>query len=667
MDTKYLFKRHNTYWVKVAVPKDLRKELGFDLRSSLHTHDLIEAQKLRNSIVDEYKALIFSTKERLKKTNQKSSVKTFMPVTDTSDPQYYHKVVDCQYACPAHTPVPEYIRKISQHEYTEAYMINWESNVFPGILGRTCDRPCEPACRRTRTHEKPVAICRLKRVAADFKDDVSNLLPKALKKSNGKKIALIGGGPASLTVARDLLVMGYECTLFEKDPQAGGLMRTNIPSFRLPEKVLNEEVNQILDMGLITKFNSEIKSLKEFLTKDFDAVFIGTGAPKGKDLNIPGRKEAEKNIHIGIDFLTSIAFEHIDSIGKRVIVLGGGNTAMDCCRSSLRLGAEEVKVIVRSPFSQMKASEWEIEDAMEENIPILENHVPKKFIHNSGKLVGMEFEKVEAIFDETGNRTLVPTDDDPIVVDCDDVLVAIGQDNSFEWIERDMGIEFGEWDMPVVNPVTFQSTHPKIFFGGDAAWGPENIIWAAAHGHQAAISIHKFCENEDLLDRPSPGVNLVSQKMGLHEWSYDNDISQAKRFKVPKANQDISLKSLKIEVEKGFDANLAMDEAQRCLNCDVQTVFSESLCIECDACVDICPTDCINFMFNGLEDDVRKNTRIPALNIEQDLLVSKILPTKRTMIKDEDVCLHCGLCAERCPTGAWDMQTFLYEEAKVYS
>jgi NADPH-dependent glutamate synthase beta subunit-like oxidoreductase len=420
-------------------------------------------------------------------------------------------------------------------------------------------------------------------------------------------------------------------------------------------------------MGLITKFNSEIKSLKEFLTKDFDAVFIGTGAPKGKDLNIPGRKEAEKNIHIGIDFLTSIAFEHIDSIGKRVIVLGGGNTAMDCCRSSLRLGAEEVKVIVRSPFSQMKASEWEIEDAMEENIPILENHVPKKFIHNSGKLVGMEFEKVEAIFDEAGNRTLVPTDDDPIVVDCDDVLVAIGQDNSFEWIERDMGIEFGEWDMPVVNPVTFQSTHPKIFFGGDAAWGPENIIWAAAHGHQAAISIHKFCENEDLLDRPSPGVNLVSQKMGLHEWSYDNDISQAKRFKVPKANQDISLKSLKIEVEKGFDANLAMDEAQRCLNCDVQTVFSESLCIECDACVDICPTDCINFMFNGLEDDVRKNTRIPALNIEQDLLVSKILPTKRTMIKDEDVCLHCGLCAERCPTGAWDMQTFLYEEAKVYS
>ena len=667
MDTKYLFKRHNTYWVKVAVPKDLRKELGFDLRTSLHTHELSEAQKLREAVVEGFKSQIFAAKENLKQSNGKGSVKTFMPITDTSDPQYYHKVVDCQYACPAHTPVPEYIRKISQNEYTEAYMINWESNVFPGILGRTCDRPCEPACRRTRTHEKPVAICRLKRVAADFKDDVSDLLPKAPSNSNGKKIALIGGGPASLTVARDLIVMGYECTLFEKDPQAGGLMRTNIPSFRLPEEVLDAEVNQILDMGLNTKFNSEITSLKNFLNEDFDAIFVGTGAPKGKDLNIEGRKEAKANIHIGIDFLTSIAFEHIDSIGKKVIVLGGGNTAMDCCRSSLRLGAEDVKVVVRSPFSQMKASEWEIEDAMEENIPIFENHVPKKFIHDEGKLTGMEFQKVEAVFDAKGNRSLVPTDDDPVIIECDDVLVAIGQDNSFEWIERDIGLEFGEWDMPVVNPTTFQSTHPKVFFGGDAAWGPENIIWAAAHGHQAAISIHKFCQNEDINKRPEPGTNLVSQKMGLHEWSYDNDISQAKRFLVPKADQDVALKSLKIEVEKGFDENLAMEEAQRCLNCDVQTVFSESLCIECDACVDICPTDCINFMFNGPEDEVRQNIRIPALNIEQDLLVSKILPTKRTMFKDEDVCLHCGLCAERCPTGAWDMQTFLYEEAKVYS
>ncbi len=667
MDTKYLFKRHNTYWVKVAVPKDLRKELGFDLRASLHTHELSEAQKLRDAVVEDFKSQIFAAKASLKNSNGKGAVKTFMPVTDTTDPQYYHKVVDCQYACPAHTPVPEYIRKISQGEYTEAYMINWESNVFPGILGRTCDRPCEPACRRTRTHEKPVAICRLKRVAADFKDDVTELLPKGPKETNGKKIALIGGGPASLTVARDLIVMGYECTLFEKDPQAGGLMRTNIPSFRLPEEVLDAEVDQILNMGLKTKFNSEITSLKNFLKEDFDAVFIGTGAPKGKDLNIEGRKDAEANIHIGIDFLTSIAFEHIDSIGKKVVVLGGGNTAMDCCRSSLRLGAEDVKVVVRSPFSQMKASEWEIEDAMEENIPILENHVPKKFLHKKGKLFGMEFEKVEAVFDDEGNRSLVPTNDEPVIIECDDVLVAIGQDNSFEWIERDIGLEFGEWDMPVVDAVTFQSTHPKVFFGGDAAWGPENIIWAAAHGHQAAISIHKFCQNEDINDRPEPGTNLVSQKMGLHEWSYDNDISQAKRFLVPKADQNVALKSLKIEVEKGFDAQLAMEEAQRCLNCDVQTVFSESLCIECDACVDICPTDCINFMFNGPEDEVRQNTRIPALNIEQDLLISKILPTKRTMIKDEDVCLHCGLCAERCPTGAWDMQTFLYEEAKVYS
>ena len=666
MDTKYLFKRHNTYWVKVAVPQNLRKELGFDLRRSLKTHELSIAQKLRDAVVEEFKSKIFAAKDGLNKKNGKGSVKTFMPVTDTSNPQYYHKVVDCQYACPAHTPVPEYIRKIAQQEYTEAYMINWESNVFPGILGRTCDRPCEPACRRTRTHEKPVAICRLKRVAADYKDDVSNLLPKAPDNTNGKKIALIGGGPASLTVARDLLVIGYECTLFEKDPKAGGLMRTNIPSFRLPVEVLDEEVDQILDMGLKTKFNSEIISMKDFLKEDFDAVFVGTGAPKGRDLNIEGRKEASKNIHIGIDFLTSIAFEHINSIGKKVIVLGGGNTAMDCCRSSLRLGAEDVKVVVRSPFSQMKASEWEIEDTMEENIPIFENHVPKKFLHSNGKLSGMEFQKVEALFDDEGNRSLVPTDEEPVIMECDDVLVAIGQDNSFEWIERDIGIEFGEWDMPVVNSTTFQSTHPKIFFGGDAAWGPENIIWAAAHGHQAAISIHKFCHNEDINDRPEPGTNLISQKMGLHEWSYDNDISQAKRFLVPKTDQSISLKSLKVEVEKGFDEKLAMEEAQRCLNCDVQTVFSESLCIECDACVDICPTDCINFMFNGPEDEIRKNVRIPALNIEQDLLVSKILPTKRTMFKDEDVCLHCGLCAERCPTGAWDMQTFLYEEAKVY-
>jgi NADPH-dependent glutamate synthase beta subunit-like oxidoreductase len=492
-------------------------------------------------------------------------------------------------------------------------------------------------------------------------------LPEVPQEKTGKRLALIGAGPASLTVARDLLVLGHECILFEKDPQGGGLMRTNIPAFRLPVEVLDDEVDQIINMGIETRFNSEITSMESLLEEDFDAIFVGTGAPKGKDLSIEGRQEAENNIHIGIDWLTSIAFEHTDSIGKKVLVLGGGNTAMDCCRSSLRLGAEDVKVVVRSPFDQMKASEWEIEEAMEEHIPIFENHVPKKFLLNEGKLVGMEFEKVEAVFDEEGKRSLIPTGEDPVIFECDDVLVAIGQDNAFDWIERDIGIEFGEWDMPVVDKITFQSSHPKVFFGGDAAWGPENIIWAAAHGHQAAISIDKYFNDQDLYDRPDPTTNIVSQKMGVHEWSYDNDISQAKRFLVPHADQSISLKDIKVEVELGFDDKQAFEEAQRCLNCDVQTVFAEDLCIECDACEDICPTDCINFIDNSNEEDLRNNLRIPALNLDQDLLVSdKLIQTQRVMVKDEDVCLHCGLCAERCPTGAWDMQTYLYEEAKVY-
>ena len=595
------------------------------------------------------------------------AVTQYVPPTDTSNPQYYHKVVECQHACPAHTPVPEYIRQISQGNYNEAYMLNWESNVFPGILGRTCDRPCEPACRRTRTHEKAVAICRLKRVTYDYKDDIANLIPTP-EIGNGKKVGLIGGGPASLTVARDLVMMGYQCTLFEKDPQAGGLMRTNIPSFRLPEEVLNEEVDQVLNLGIKTEFNSEIKSMKDFLEKDFDAVFVGTGAPKGRDINIEGREAADKNIHIGIDWLTSIAFEHTKSVGKKVIVLGGGNTAMDCCRTAIRLGAEEVKVAVRSPFDQMKASEWEIEDALGEGIPILDNHVPKRFLIKDEKLVGMEFEKVEAVFDENGKRSLVPTGDDPIILECDDVLVAIGQDNAFEWIERDIGIEFGEWDMPIVDKVTFQSSNEKVFFGGDAAWGPENIIWAAAHGHQVAISIDKFCKSSDLYDRPEPTTTLISQKMGVHEWSYNNDISQAKRFLVPHADQKNALKDLKMEVELGFDEITALEEAERCLNCDIQTVFSEDLCIECDACVDICPTDCISFVHNDTEENLRNKLRIPAVNLNQQILVSEELEqTSRVMVKDEDVCLHCGLCAERCPTGAWDMQNFLYQEAKAYS
>ena len=669
-DTRYLFKRYNTWWVKVAVPKTLREELGYDLRRSLQTHDLDKAQELRWQVVEQLKAKIDQAKsqESLELFSvPEQTVTQYVPPTDTTNPQYYHKVVECQHACPAHTPVPEYIRQISQGNYNEAYMLNWESNVFPGILGRTCDRPCEPACRRTRTHEKAVAICRLKRVTYDYKDDIANLIPTP-EIGNGKKVGLIGGGPASLTVARDLVMMGYQCTLFERDPQAGGLMRTNIPSFRLPEEVLNEEVDQVLNLGIKTVFNSEIKSMKEFLEKDFDAVFVGTGAPKGRDINIEGREAADKNIHIGIDWLTSIAFEHTKSVGKKVIVLGGGNTAMDCCRTAIRLGAEEVKVAVRSPFDQMKASEWEIEDALGEGIPILDNHVPKRFLIKDDKLVGMEFEKVEAVFDEEGKRSLVPTGDDPIILECDDVLVAIGQDNAFEWSERDIGIEFGEWDMPIVDKVTFQSSNEKIFFGGDAAWGPENIIWAAAHGHQAAISIDKFCKSSDLYDRPEPTTTLISQKMGVHEWSYNNDISQAKRFLVPHADQKNALKDLKMEVELGFDEITALEEAERCLNCDIQTVFSEDLCIECDACVDICPTDCISFVHNDSEENLRNKLRIPAINLNQQILVSEELEqTSRVMVKDEDVCLHCGLCAERCPTGAWDMQNFLYQEAKAYS
>ncbi len=584
-----------------------------------------------------------------------------MKPTDTKNPDYYHKVVDCQWACPAHTPVPEYIRLIAQRKYTEAYMINWESNVFPGVLGRTCDRPCEPACRRVRVEEEPVAICRLKRAAADNKADVSSLLPEIPSKKNGKKIALIGGGPASLTVARDLMPLGYDCTVYEKDPKAGGLMRTNIPSFRLPVGVIDEEVDRILDFGVVRRFNEEVKSLKSIIEQDYDAIFIGTGAPKGKDLDIPGRKEASNDIHVGIDWLTSVAFKHIDKIGKKVVVIGGGNTAMDCCRTSLRLGGKDVKVTVRSPKSDMKASDWEIEEAELEGIPIFDNHSPKEFVHENGKLKGVLFEKMEAKYKD-GKRKLIPTGE-TIFFECDDVLLAIGQENAFPWIERDIGVEFNQWNQPEVNKVTFQSTLPRVFFGGDAAWGPENIIWAVAHGHQAAISIDHFCNNKDLEDRPSPLTNLVSQKMGIHEWSYPNDISNSDRFAVPHAEKELSLTDLNMEVELGYDEKLAFEEAQRCLNCDIQTVFSESLCIECDACVDICPIDCINFTQNDTEENLRKKLTVPALNTSQDILVSDNLKTGRVMVKDEDMCLHCGLCAERCPTGAWDMQKFTYIEA----
>ena len=588
----------------------------------------------------------------------------YMKPTDISDPNYFHKVVDCQWACPAHTPVPEYIRMIAQQRYTEAYMINWESNVFPGVLGRTCDRPCEPACRRGRIEEKPVAICRLKRVAADRRGDIEHLMPDIAPK-NGRRVACIGGGPASLTVARDLIPLGYEVVVFDRDSRGGGMMRSQIPAFRLPESVLNEEVDRILNFGAETHFNYDVTSLKKVLDENFDAVFVGTGAPKGRDIDIPGRLEVQDNFHIGIDWLMSVAFEHTSKIGKKVVVLGGGNTAMDCCRTAKRLGGEDVKVIVRSPFDEMKASPWEIEDAQNEEIEISNNHVPERFLVENGKLTGIVFQKVKPEYDETGRRKLVPTGDDPVVVACDDVLCAIGQENHFPWIERDIGLEFDEWDMPVVDRTTFQSTNQRVFFGGDAAFGPENIIWAVAHGHQAAISIDQFCQSKDINERPAPDVTLISQKMGMHEWSYHNDISNEERYAVPHAEKVSALKDIKLEVELGFDERMAFEEAMRCLNCDVQTVFEDVKCIECDACVDICPVDCINFIKNGDEKDVRSRLRVPALDEDQSLYVSDTLPTGRVMVKDEDVCLHCGLCAERCPTAAWDMNQFLLKEGQA--
>ena len=604
-----------------------------------------------------------SLEEQTEKKEQRPRA-PYMKPTDISDPNYFHKVVDCQWACPAHTPVPEYIRMIAQQKYTEAYMINWESNVFPGVLGRTCDRPCEPACRRGRIEEKPVAICRLKRVAADHRGDIEHLMPDIAQK-NGRRVACIGGGPASLTVARDLIPLGYEVVVFDRDSRGGGMMRSQIPAFRLPESVLNEEVDRILNFGAKTHFNHDVKSLKKVLDEDFEAVFVGTGAPKGRDIDIPGRLEVQDNFHIGIDWLMSVAFEHTSKIGKKVVVLGGGNTAMDCCRTAKRLGGEDVKVIVRSPFDEMKASPWEIEDAQNEDIEILNNHVPERFLVENGKLTGIVFQKVKPEYDETGRRKLVPTGDDPVVVACDDVLCAIGQENHFPWIERDIGLEFDEWDMPVVDRTTFQSTNPRVFFGGDAAFGPENIIWAVAHGHQAAISIDQFCQSKDVNERPAPDVTLISQKMGMHEWSYHNDISNEERYAVPHAEKVSALKDIKLEVELGFDERMAFEEAMRCLNCDVQTVFEDVKCIECDACVDICPVDCINFIKNGEETDVRSRLRVPALDDDQSLYVSDTLPTGRIMVKDEDVCLHCGLCAERCPTAAWDMSQFLLKEGQA--
>ncbi len=583
-----------------------------------------------------------------------------MQRTDVGNPDYYHKVVDCQWACPAHTNVPEYIRLIAQGRFNDAYIVNRESNVFPGILGRTCDRPCEPACRRTRVDGKPVAICRLKRVAADHKDDIRDRLPSAPATKNGKKIALVGAGPSSLTVANDLMPLGYECTVFEKGPRPGGLMRVNIPAFRLPEEVLDEEIGYITDMGVVMKYDTPVTSLRALVeSKDYDAVFVGSGAPKGKELDLPGRHDTDQ-IFIGIEWLESIHFGHIDTVGKRVLIIGVGNTAMDCCRSAKRLGATEVKVIARKTRKYFKASPWELEDAEEEHVEILENHSPVRFVIENGTLTGMEFDTFTAreengkLIQEPAGRTIIP---------CDTVILAIGQENAFPWIERDMGLEFDKWSMPVVDKLTHMSTQPGVFFGGDAAFGPANIIWAVAHGHQAAISIHHYCQGIPVTERPADGMTLTSTKMGLHEWAYSNNYSPAARQKMTHVSMPHRFSKMTIEVEQGFSADQTKDEVERCLNCDVETHFTDSLCIECDACIDICPVDCLTIVKNADEPDLRQHLTAPAENLDQALFVSGPLKqTGRVMVKDENVCLHCGLCAERCPTYAWDMRKFVLQQ-----
>ena len=580
-----------------------------------------------------------------------------MKRTDTSNPEYFHKVVDCQWACPAHTDVPEYIRLIAQGRFGDAYMVNRESNIFPAILGRVCDRPCEPACRRVRMDEKPVAICRLKRVAADHRGDITDRLPTAPKEKNGKKIALIGAGCASLAVANDLMPLGYECTIFEAQAVPGGLMRYNIPAFRLPIEVLNEEIAYIIDMGVEVHYNQRIESMKDLLDQGYDAVFVGTGAPRGKELELPGRYDTE-NIYIGIDWLESVAFEHIDSIGEDVLIIGVGNTAMDCCRTSLRLGAKKVSVMARKPREFFKASEWELEDAEEENVAIIVNHSPREFVVEEGKLKGMMFDLME--YDIENGRILEQRTVGEKFIPCDDVVVAIGQESAFPWIEPELGIELNEWEEPRVDEVTFESTRRGVFFGGDSAFGPKNIIWAVEHGHQAAISIHRHCQGKSLSDRLPALLNLGSRKMGMHEWSYSNDFDPAARRKMTHVSLEERFRELGKEVELGFDAEQTAKEVERCLNCDIQTVFTDSLCIECDACLDICPTQCLTITANGDVEDLIKRLKAPVLEPDQPLFVSDELEqTGRVMVKDENFCIHCGLCAERCPTAAWDMQKSL--------
>ena len=579
-----------------------------------------------------------------------------MTPTDTANPDYFHKVVDCQWACPAHTPVPAYIRLIAQGDYTGAYLLNRQSNVFPGILGRVCDRPCEPACRRTRVEEKAVAICRLKRVAADHRDEVKEYLPKKPEKTNGKRIALIGAGPASFTVANDLAPLGYECTIFEKLPKPGGLMRSNIPAFRLPEEVLMEELDYILDMGVELKLNTPVESMSSLLKEGYDAVFVGTGAPKGKNLDIPGRWDDKEHVHIGIDWLESVAFEHTNKIGKNVLIIGVGNTAMDCCRTSLRLGAKSVKVMGRKPRGFFKASAWEVDDAEEENVEIIINHSPRAFVTEKGRLVGMEFDVMEYDIDENGKIT-DQRKTDVITLPCDDVILAIGQENAFPWIEKDAGIEFDKWDVPVVDKTTYESTQKGVFFGGDSAFGPKNIIWAVEHGHQAAISIHNHCQGIPLTQRTPDEIELNSTKMGMFEWRYSNAYDGSERRKMEHVDLVKRFTKLDMEVELGYSPEQIATEVQRCLNCDIHTVFDAPKCTECDACVDICPVECLSIT-PAADDEasLRQSLVTPEAPEGQSLFVSEGLNfTGRVMIKDENICLHCGLCAERCPTAAWDM------------
>jgi formate dehydrogenase (NADP+) beta subunit len=428
----------------------------------------------------------------------------------------------------------------------------------------------------------------------------------------------------------------------------------------LPPEVLDEEIGAIVDMGVDVRYNTPVDSLAALLdSKTYDAVFVGSGAPKGKELEIPGRRESDQ-IFIGIEWLESLHFGHIDSVGKRVLIIGVGNTAMDCCRSAKRLGATDVKVIARKTRKYFKASPWELEDAEEEAVEILENLQPVRFIIENGRLTGMEFDKFTStevngkLVQENAGRQIIP---------CDTVVLAIGQDNAFPWIERNIGLEFDKkWDMPVVDKTTFMSTRPGVFFGGDAAFGPANIIWAVEHGHQAAISVHQYCQGLAVTERPPQGMTLSSTKMGLHEWAYSNNYDPAKRQKMKHVDMPLRFANMTIEVEEGFTEEQTRAEVQRCLNCDVQTHFTDSLCIECDACIDICPVDCLTIVPVAEESVLRTQLMAPAENLDQALFVSGPLKqTARVMVKDENVCLHCGLCAERCPTYAWDMRKFVLE------